>query len=260
MTKATRTVRTHNQTAFVLMTLSLLAGQQAMADERIRRVAYADQAVVVVKGCLNFQTTIILDEEERIETMGIGDSGLWQAAATKRGNVILVKPLNPKAYSNLTVITDKRSYGFELMMNSAEACRRGLMTYELRFTFPPKPVPPPPVKRDIEGLLPPIENRQMRFSYDGSRELVPLRVFDDGKATYFKWPQGIAVPAIYTLSAEGQESLINYATLGDYIIVEQTARAFVLRRGPLLTTIYNEAFKLEALDTLSPKPRTVKKP
>ncbi|MEI9903744.1 MAG: TrbG/VirB9 family P-type conjugative transfer protein [Asticcacaulis sp.] len=84
---------------------------------------------------------------------------------------------------------------------------------------------------------------------------MPIRIFDDGASTYMRWADGVSTPAVYAVDSDGNESLVNYASRGDYFVVEQVAPAFVLRRGDMKVTIYNDSYRVEGLDSLSPKPR-----
>ena len=104
--------------------------------------------------------------------------------------------------------------------------------------------------------LPVPEKRNTSYTFSGAVDLVPIRVFDDGTSTYMKWAIGASTPAVYALNSDNSESLINYATRGDYIVVEQVAKGFVLRRGELKAVLYNDSFVVQGLDAQSPKPRT----
>jgi type IV secretion system protein VirB9 len=110
------------------------------------------------------------------------------------------------------------------------------------------------VPTDLNALPLP-EKRNTAYTYNGNVLLVPLRVFDDGASTYMKWADGTETPAVYALGADGTESIINYANRGDYLVIEQVARAFVLRRGKDKATLYNDAYHVQGLDADSPKPR-----
>jgi type IV secretion system protein VirB9 len=243
----------------VLMILGLVPATGQAADYRIASLAYDDSAIVRLQGCLNFQTMITFAEGERIENVGLGDSNQWQVLPNKRSDLLFIKPLVPKAFSNMTVVTNRHAYAFELKAAPEGACVRGQVLYNLKFTYPDDPKPAAPaVAPSPETLLPLPEKRNSAYTYQGEKTLVPLRVFDDGTATYFRWAQGGAAPAIYALGAGDEESLVNFASRGDYIVVEQVARGFVLRQGKATATIYNDAFVVPALDALSPRPRPEK--
>lgn len=252
---------------FLSMILAVLvpamAAAQGMApiadtDARLREIDYQAGAVYRLSGCIGFQTMITLGSDERVENIGIGDSALWQVMPNKRGNLIFVKPTAVKAFSNMTIVTDKRSYNFELRSASEADCQKGRVTYELRFRYaPPPPANLAPGTRpaDPNAFLPVPEKRNNAYTYTGSAELVPLRIFDDGTSTYFRWAPSVSSPAVYALNSDNSESLINYASRGDYLVVEQVARGFVLRRGDQKTVVYNDAFRPQGLDAQSPKPR-----
>ncbi len=234
------------------------ATQSDPGDSRLRAIAYQPAQVVRLEGCLNFQTMITLAPNEHVENVGLGDSSAWQVTPNKRGNLVFVKPLSAHGYSNMTVVTDKRSYNFELKTAPEADCAHGRVLYELRFSYTPdtpastvNPSRPP----DPNANLPVPEKRNAAYTYSGSVDLVPIRVFDDGTSTYMKWVANVTTPAIYALNSDNSESLVNYAIRGDYIVVEQIAKGFVLRRGEMKSVLYNDAYVVQGLDDQSPKPR-----
>jgi type IV secretion system protein VirB9 len=229
-------------------------------DYRLRYVDYNAGAIYRLAGCMGFQTTVTLASNEHVDTVSIGDSSAWQVTANKRGDLMFLKPTAVKAFTNLTVITDKRTYNFELRSAPEADCNKGHVAYELRFRYPPEPPVGAPVTGpkgpvDPNAFLPPVEKRNTAYSYTGSTELVPLRVFDDGQSTYFRWSASVPTPAVYALNNDNSESIVNYSARGDYLVVEQVARAYVLRRGSLRAVLYNDAYKVEGLDAQSPRPR-----
>ena len=251
------------KTTLLLMTIAALPvqtqAQNYEPDSRLRTIDYDPAAVVRLEGCQNFQTMITLASDEHVENVGVGDSAAWQVTPNKRGNLLFVKAIAPKGYTNMSVVSDKRSYSFELRTASESDCSHGRITYELRFRYPPvqssgtpvNPASPP----DPNAFLPVPEKRNAAYTFSGATDLVPIRVFDDGISTYMKWATGVTAPAVYALNSDNTESIVNYASRGDYFVVEQVAPAFVLRRGELKTVLYNDTYAVQGLDSLSPKPR-----
>ena len=227
------------------------------ADSHFRVIDYNPSGIVRLDGCLNFQTMISLADDEHVQNVGVGNSAAWQVTPNKRGNLLFVKPLTAGGFTNMTVVSDKRSYNFELRNASAAECAAGGVVYSLRFNYAPEPsaAPKTTVPVDPDAFLPPPEKRNSTYTYSGAVELVPLRVFDDGSSTYMHWVEGVSTPAIYALNSDNTESLVNYAARGDYIVVEQIAPAFVLRRGDQKATLYNDSYRLQGLDAQSPRPR-----
>ena len=236
-------------------------------DSRIVTLDYDEGSVVRLEGCVNFQTMITFGKGEHIENVGLGDSSQWQVMPNKRADLLFVKPITAKAYSNMTVVSDKHTYNFELRAAPEDACDHGRAIYELRFNYPVDPATAaaaaaaaaaakskPAVPTDLNALPLP-EKRNTAYTYSGDMLLVPLRVFDDGASTYMRWADGTETPAVYAQGPDGGESIVNYANRGDYIVIEQVAKAFVLRRGKQSVTLYNDAYHVQGLDAESPKPR-----
>ncbi|MBW8881564.1 MAG: TrbG/VirB9 family P-type conjugative transfer protein [Asticcacaulis sp.] len=247
----------------ILLSMVLAAGgamaQDADEDTRLKTVPYEPDQIVRLEGCLNFQTMIGFEPGELIENVGLGDAAQWQVTPNKKSTLLFVKPIVGHAFSNMSVVTTKRSYNFELRSAPESDCARGRVVYSLNFLYPPPPpaAPSQPAKGPVDpnAFLPLPEKRNSAYTYSGDVSLVPIRVFDDGVSTYMRWPAGAETPAVYALNADNSESIVNYATRGDYMVIEQVARGFVLRAGDQKTTVYNDSYRVEGLDALSPKPR-----
>ena len=229
------------------------------SDMRLLTLPYNPDGVVRLQGCINFQTMVGFEAGETIENVGLGDSSQWQVTPNKKADLLFVKPLVPHAFSNMSIVTNKRAYNFELRSAPDSDCAKGRVVYTLRFAYPPEApagtVTAPSAPVDPNAFLPLPEKRNNAYTYSGDVDLVPMRAFDDGVSTYFKWSAGISTPAVYALNADNSESIVNYASRGDYFVVEQVAPAFVLRRGDEKAVLYNDSYVVQGLDALSPKPR-----
>ncbi len=229
------------------------------SDMRLLTLPYNPDGIVRLDGCVNFQTMIAFGPGEVVQNVGLGDSSQWQVTPNKKSDLLFVKPLVAHAFSNMSVVTNKHSYNFELHNASPSDCAKGRVVYTLRFAYPPDApsgtVTAPSQPIDPNAFLPLPEKRNSAYTYSGDVALVPVRAFDDGVSTYFKWPAGISTPAVYALNADNTESIVNYASRGDYFVVEQVARAFVLRRGDEKAVLYNDSYVVQGLDALSPKLR-----
>ena len=120
----------------------------AAADPRLQSVHYEADKVVKVHGRLGYQSMIEFAPGESIENVAVGDSTAWQVTPNKRANLLFLKPLMAKAKTNMTVITDQRTYLFDLSAAAAGATP----LYNLRFTY---------------GATPPAhaQNRQQKIAY-----------------------------------------------------------------------------------------------
>jgi type IV secretion system protein VirB9 len=226
-------------------------GRAPVVDPRIRTLMYDPDRVVSIHGVFGYQLMIQFGADERIEDVAIGDGAAWQVTPNKGASLLFLKPIDQAAATNMTVVTDRRSYLFQLSASSPAGLARSDMTYVIRFAYPPEPVvvatPPPPPP-------PPPQRRNAAYTYAGARDLLPAEVFDDGQFTYFKWPETASTPALFLVARDGTESLVNYSYRDGYQVVEQVAHLFRLRNGKDVTTIINQAWREPTPGEDAPKP------
>ena len=118
--------------AALLASLALcLAAPVSAQDNRLQTRVFDENAVVRIDGKVKVQTTIKFGPDEVIENVAIGDSAAWQVQPNKAQSILFVKPLEPDARTNMTVVTDKRTYLFDLV-----ASPRNSALYVLQFRYP----------------------------------------------------------------------------------------------------------------------------
>jgi type IV secretion system protein VirB9 len=221
------------------------ASSVALADDaRIVEKFYDAGKVVRIEGKTKVQATIQFGEDEHIENVAIGDSQAWQVTPNKRANLLFVKPLAATAATNMTVVTDRRTYLFDLV---ASASAKPL--YVLKFTYPEEPTPQvaaveAPTADEIAAASDPqavTDPAALNFAWagKGDRKLLPARTYDDGTATFLAWPAGSPVPAILIKDSAGTEGPVNFTVRGDVIVVDGVPREIVLRSGKDSATLVN---------------------
>ncbi len=252
----------------------LLAGSAAAAqlpesgpeDPRIRTVVYDPAQVVLIKGHAGFEQMIEFGEGEKIESLSLGDSLAWQVAPNKEGNRLFLKPVEPKAHTNLAVISNKRSYAFELVAVNLLA-EIETLSYVVRFRYPQDE------EAKVQAQLANVEHDKRQevvpdkktdpsawnldYTFQGKTELVPLHVFDDGTFTYFQFRERQDVPAIFLVADGRNESLLNYHVSGKYVVVERTGKQFTLRSRAGEVCVYNEAAFQAAQAAVAAKPAPI---
>jgi type IV secretion system protein VirB9 len=238
-------------TFFTAALLALACAGAAHADSRIRELPYRANNVVLLESCLGLQTMIEFAPDERIENVGVGDAGQWLAVPNTRANLLFVRPTLASTHSNMTVATSKRRYAFELSAKPSAECARGDAVYYLRFRY--SDLTPTATQNQAAPTAP--EKRNEAYSYSGAEKNVPSRVFDDGRATYFRWPRGSTTPAVFVRGPDGSETLANFAGRGEFLVTDQVAPCFLLRNGEATTVLYNDAFVAPTLDDGSPRSR-----
>ena len=220
-----------------LFAFALLAGTSATAesDPRLASRMYDENAVVRIEGRLGVQTSIAFDENELIENVAIGDSANWQVTPNKKANLLFLKPLTPRAATNLTVVTDRRNYYFDLVASPSSQA-----IYVLRFQYPEEPEEQPAQQaaltdaesETLAGDVP-TDPAALNFAWrtKGSGKLLPRRVYDDGNSTFLAWGAKQEIPAILILNPEGEEGPVNYSVQGDVIVIDEVPARIILRSG-----------------------------
>jgi len=232
--------------AAALVAASALAAPALAEDARLVERVYNPDAVVRIDGKAGVQATIRFAEDEHIENVAIGDSQKWQVTPNKRANLLFVKPLTERAATNMTVVTDRHTYLFDLIANPA--IRAPL--YVLAFTYPedeadvqqadaegagatPADTPSPIEVAAASDPYAVVDPAALNFAWTtkGDARLLPQRVYDDGDATFLTWPAGTPLPAILIKDHKGDEGPVNFAVRGETIVVEGVPREIVLRSG-----------------------------
>ena len=238
----------------LLASLLLVAANPAPArDTRLTSRPYSGEEVVRIEGRSGVQATIMFADDEHIENVAIGDSTSWQVTPNKRANLLFVKPLTPRARTNLTVVSDRRSYFFDLV-----AMPGGPALYVLRFTYPDEPkaakplaaalamtedeaeaiaskpvAAPPPAAADPATL-------NFAWAARGESKLIPARVYDDGAFTFLAWAASSPIPAFLVRNEKGEEGPVNFAVRGDVIVIDGVPELIVLRSGKNAATLENK--------------------
>jgi len=237
-----------NRAARASMAAIVLAlATPALADDpRLVERPYDPAEVVRIDGKAKVQATIKFGDDEAIENVAIGDSQSWQVTPNKRANLLFVKPLSPTAETNMTVVTTKRTYLFDLV-----ASPRAKPLYVLSFTYPDEPEDEPQLAsagevnavemaaaRDPYAVVDPAA---LNFEWAGAGDtaLLPMRTYDDGEATFLTWANGAAVPAILVADYEGTEGPVNFTVRGDTVVVDGVPRQIILRSGEERATLTN---------------------
>jgi type IV secretion system protein VirB9 len=232
-----------------LFALALLGGALAAsapapahaADARLTQRLYNPDEVVRIDGRTGVQATVAFADDEHIENVAVGDAESWQITPNKRANLLFVKPLAATARTNMTVVTDKHTYYFDLIANP-----RATPLYALKFAYPADPKaatgagagsgPGGVALTDAERAAleaKPVDPAQLNFAWisNGAAKLLPQRLYDDGESTYAVWPKDAPVPAILITNDKGDEGPVNFAVRGDTIVIDGVPTRIVLRIG-----------------------------
>jgi type IV secretion system protein VirB9 len=210
----------------ILATVVLCGSAQAQirpqpggGDPRFQSVEYQPEQVVQLQAAPGYQLSVEFAPDERIESVAVGDSGAWQITPNRRGDHLFIKTTGLALPTNMTVVTDARTYLFDLHpLDSASPD----MAYTVRFTYPrPEGIG--------ESASPVADAVSASYRVSGERTLRPTAISDDGVHTYLEWPANAAIPAIYMIDERGRETLVNGMMRDGLFVIDAVAPRLMFR-------------------------------
>ncbi|MDO7843136.1 TrbG/VirB9 family P-type conjugative transfer protein [Sphingomonas immobilis] len=186
-------------------------------DPRIQTVRYDPGEVVQLQVTPGYLLTIEFSADERIETVALGDSNAWQVTPSKRADHLFIKPRQPGITTNMTVVTDARSYSFVLTPAYGPLPD---MPFTVRFEYPA------PAVAVVDGTP---AREPTRYKISGDRAVRPQSIRDDGVHTYITFAPGQTLPAIFAVLPETGEALVNGMMRDGQYVVDSVAPRFVFR-------------------------------
>jgi P-type conjugative transfer protein VirB9 len=217
-----------------------IAPRPGTADPRVRSVSYNATNVVSVDATYGVSTMVVLGDDEKIETVAVGDSMSWKIEPNKRGNIIFLKPVEPKTVTNMNVVSNKHVYTFILRAHPESA---GEQTFMVKFRYPDEEVDAKLLAKARKLVSEPnrdafdFTRSNTDYRFRGDAGLKPRNAFDDGVKTWFRFDGDI--PAIFVVEGGKTEILANFRREGDYIVVDKIADQWMLRRGKQALCLFN---------------------
>lgn len=233
------------------------AQDAAEGDPRLQTLTFDEAQVFTIRGKVLVQTTIKFGPDETIENVAVGDSNAWQIQPNKAQSILFVKPLEPSARTNMTVVTNRRTYLFDLV-----ASPRNAPLYVLQFRYPeleraqaeaelaaaqeaeraaaagePNAIELAAANDPYAVTDPAMLN--FEWARAGASELLPSRAYDNGDALFLTWPAGTAVPAILVTNADGDVGPVNFTVRGDTVVLDGVPAQVILRSGGDSATLTN---------------------
>ena len=226
-------------------------------ENRIKIINYKPNTVFRFTGHYTYQSIIEFALDEEIDTISMGTPTPWQIIPA--GNRIFLKPVEDDATTNMTVITNKRMYFFEMHAEEATDIDDDNLSFVVKFVYPDDGIYSSFTKtnnnsgasqaiRTASSYSGPDLSRPELYNFNykisGKKsDIEPLQIFDDGEFTYFKFRNiNAEIPAIFLVDSENREGIINYRVAGGYIVVERVAAKFTLRHGKNTICVFNESY------------------
>lgn len=216
-----------------------------VTDARAKMVSFNPNEIYVLNTHYLVSTDIIFGEDEIInaEDVHLGDSSAWDVQVSR--NHLYIKAKRLDAGGNLSVTSNKYSYHFILNASDApiDSSDQVIM---LRFTYPNHGNAEKNLALQLATVPSDIcqdkTKYNLQYSFTGNAEQAPIRACDDGIFTYFKFRKNVEMPAIFMVLPHRKEAVVNYRIEQGYFVVERIAKAFTLRNGDVVTSVYNDKY------------------
>jgi len=129
---------------FGVMAFNCNAQTPITTDSRIRTLVYNPNEVYELKFYYNYQSFIEFSEDEEIEMISVGEAFAWRL--TPAGKRLFIRPLEIAAHTNMTIITNRRIYHFDIRSDEFTGKADEDLVYTVRFFYPQigQPLPMPP--------------------------------------------------------------------------------------------------------------------
>lgn len=225
-------------------------------DSRIRTIVYNPNEVFQLKFHYGFQSFIEFAPDEDIEIISLGEAFPWKV--TPIGKRLFIRPIQIDVTTNMTVITTKRTYQFEITGLAFDERTNEDLIYSIKFFYPDNEIKKPKMPNSSNSqnsdtisvkdgfALTNIERGDIiNFNYTmagNGKNIVPIKVFDDGKTTYFQFPRNnLIIPTFSLVDIYGNETKLNYYIDGDYVAISTVGVQFALRNGRELLCVFNNS-------------------
>ncbi len=190
----------------------------------------------------NYTTAIKLNKDEIVVYIGGGNTENWKIDTTKGGTdnseIIFIKPLFKNLKTNLTIITNKRSY-FMYVQSGATKYNPYVeweYPYEQKMQF---------IKNDLDGgnvkLKGDINDLDFSYNYKKSSSISPMQVFNDGEKTVLIMnPKLQEMPIVYGYTQDKQLVQVNYRVIENRIFIDKVLQKIQLVLGKEIVEIYQK--------------------
>lgn len=226
-------------------------------DRRIKLLPYEETSVYTITTRYGYQTNIVFAPNEEVETISVGDRSPWQIIPA--GNRIFIRPMEEEVITNMTVLTNKHSYQFDLKSLGSDKPEGNI--YVAQFVYKdnrksPPPyagtpatygnypaAPPPMVATGNAPSAPPATpgHPNYNYTYAGADALAPLQVYDDGQFTYIKYPSMLdPIPSVFIVSPSGVEMPANFNVNDNVLRIQGIAPQITLKNKENTVHIFNE--------------------
>ena len=241
-------------------------------DSRIRTMVYNPNEIYTLNLKMGFQSIVEFSLDEVVELISVGDPYPWKLTPIDRR--LFIKPLQIGTKTNLTIITNKRTYYFDLQSDVTFSDQDFDVIHVVRFFYPQTPIDES--KYSMDEYIASKDNKisktiqdsanlasqsigntdlpntveekskeriaiNLNYSFVGEyNSSTPVEIFDDRKDTFFRFLANDPSIKIYSISTKGKRTLMSSKQVGDFLVVAGVHAKFHIKHGVYENYVYND--------------------
>ena len=217
--------------------LSILSGKSAAAENISTEFNYYKNSVYEIFAKPNYITTLKLNSDENLVYVGGGDVENWQIDETNGGSenatYLMIKPSFPNLKTNLSVITDKRSYF--IVLESTDNSYNPYVSWKYPYDEGMahiKKIQEKTKSKDIELNAKEINQIEFGYTYNKNSKIAPEQVCTDGEKTVLIFNDKLQEsPVVYVYGDDNTLSLVNYRQINNKVIIDKVVDKIQLVLG-----------------------------
>jgi len=210
-------------------------------DSTIQYANYYPDEVYNIYTQYGMVSVVEMEADERLDgdsaALALGDATAWTLVV--KGRNIIFKPNQKSPDTNLVISTNKRTYVFNLRLADQDN-----LTTLLRFYYPLDSRKEALLNKVGSATKPIMKKNEAYFGYGDyiGRQLRPTAMWDDGLFTYLEFDNAKELPAVFKVSPDGTESIVNTHVEGKKLVIHEIAQTFYLRLGRAVLGIENKGY------------------
>ncbi len=220
---------------------AMSAERPIATDSRIRTLVYSENEVFRIVVNYGYQTVLEFANGEEVQTISSGNNYAW--TITPMGRRLFIKPLEDSIMTNMTIITNLRSYQFELQSKPMSNTLDEELVYVVRFFYPDEAVDQ--IKPEVilqNETVRHMQPHNFNYTMSGSESISPSKVFDDGLTTSFEFDHPLP-NVVFEAKTDGEDfATITPQRKGTKFIFNTIAPEFRIKSGGTVVNVYNEDY------------------
>lgn len=219
----------------------IAVGKPIAIDSRIKTYIYSENEVFRIVVHYGYQTSLEFADGEEIQTISVGNNYAWQI--TPIGRRLFIRPIEENIATNMTIITNKRIYHFDVQSKALSYATDEELVYVVRFFFPESDFDTTSMQVNAKEQDPVPVAKPFNFNYTltGPEKIAPTKIFDDGVNTFFKFPSDVKDLPTFESGMGDQYVAQAPRRRGDYVVLNTVSERFRLSYpGKKIVEVFNE--------------------